>query len=127
MSQLMFLGLIALGGAFGACSRYLISEFCVSLFGRGFPYGTLVVNVIGSMIMGLLMSALNQGMIEAVPARPLIGLGFLGALTTFSTFSMDNVILMQQGEFLKAGVNILLNVIVSVAACFIGYQLMMKS
>ncbi|GAL05597.1 fluoride efflux transporter CrcB [Photobacterium aphoticum] len=127
MNQFIFLGLIALGGAFGACSRYLISELCVSLFGRGFPYGTLVVNVVGSMIMGLMMSALNQGMIGAVPARPLIGLGFLGALTTFSTFSMDNVILMQQGDFIKAGLNILLNVTLSITACFIGYQLMMKS
>ncbi|MGF1727472.1 fluoride efflux transporter CrcB [Photobacterium nomapromontoriensis] len=126
MSQLVFLGLIALGGAFGACSRYFISELCVYLFGKGFPYGTLAVNVIGSMIIGLLMSALDQGMIEAVPARPLIGLGFLGALTTFSTFSMDNVILMQQGEFIKAGLNILLNITLSITACFIGYQLMMK-
>ncbi len=97
------------------------------LFGRGFPYGTLTVNVLGSLIMGLLMSALNQGMIEAAPWRPIIGLGFLGALTTFSTFSMDNVVLMQQGEFLKAGLNILLNVIVSIAACYVGYQIMMKS
>ncbi|MGF1685159.1 fluoride efflux transporter CrcB [Photobacterium japonica] len=127
MNQFIFLGLIALGGAFGACSRYLISEFCVSLFGRGFPYGTLVVNVVGSLIMGLMMSALNQGMIGAVPSRPLIGLGFLGALTTFSTFSMDNVILMQQGDFIKAGLNILLNVTLSITACFIGYQLMLKS
>ena len=127
MNQLTFMGLIALGGALGACSRYLISEFFVSLLGRGFPYGTLVVNVVGSMIMGLMMSALNQGMIGAVPARPLLGLGFLGALTTFSTFSMDNVILMQQGDFIKAGLNILLNVILSITACFIGYQLMIKS
>ncbi|KLV05806.1 MULTISPECIES: fluoride efflux transporter CrcB [Photobacterium] len=127
MSQLLFLGLIALGGAFGACSRYLISELCVALLGRGFPYGTLAVNVIGSLIMGVLMSAINQGWLEAIPARPLIGLGFLGALTTFSTFSMDNVVLLQQGEFLKVGINILLNVAVSLAACFIGYQLILKS
>ncbi|PSV19028.1 fluoride efflux transporter CrcB [Photobacterium leiognathi subsp. mandapamensis] len=127
MSQYLLLGFIALGGAFGACSRYLISELCVMLFGRGFPYGTLTVNVLGSLIMGLLMSALNQGMIEAAPWRPIIGLGFLGALTTFSTFSMDNVVLMQQGDFFKAGLNILLNVIVSIAACYVGYQIMMKS
>ncbi|WP_305813137.1 fluoride efflux transporter CrcB [Photobacterium leiognathi] len=127
MSQYLLLGFIALGGAFGACSRYLISELCVMLFGRGFPYGTLTVNVLGSLIMGLLMSALNQGMIEVAPWRPIIGLGFLGALTTFSTFSMDNVVLMQQGEFFKAGLNILLNVIVSIAACYVGYQIMMKS
>ena len=127
MSQYILLGFIAIGGAFGACSRYLISEFCVILFGRGFPYGTLTVNIIGSLIMGLLMSGLNQGMIEAAPWRPMIGLGFLGALTTFSTFSMDNIVMMQQGEFIKAGLNIVLNVTVSLFACYIGYQLMMKS
>ncbi|KJG13352.1 MULTISPECIES: fluoride efflux transporter CrcB [Photobacterium] len=127
MSQYILLGFIAIGGAFGACSRYLISELCVILFGRGFPYGTLTVNIIGSLIMGLLMSGLNQGMIEAAPWRPMIGLGFLGALTTFSTFSMDNIVMMQQGEFIKAGLNIVLNVTVSLFACYIGYQLMMKS
>ncbi|CEO40669.1 fluoride efflux transporter CrcB [Photobacterium kishitanii] len=127
MSQYLLLGFIAIGGAFGACSRYLISELCVILFGRGFPYGTLTVNIIGSLIMGLLMSGLNQGMIEAAPWRPMIGLGFLGALTTFSTFSMDNIVMMQQGEFIKAGLNIVLNVTVSLFACYIGYQLMMKS
>lgn len=127
MSQYLLLGFIAIGGAFGACSRYLISELCVILFGRGFPYGTLTVNIIGSLIMGLLMSGLNQGMIEVAPWRPMIGLGFLGALTTFSTFSMDNIVMMQQGEFIKAGLNIVLNVTVSLFACYIGYQLMMKS
>ena len=127
MSQYILLGFIAIGGAFGACSRYLISDLCVILFGRGFPYGTLTVNIIGSLIMGLLMSGLNQGMIEAAPWRPMIGLGFLGALTTFSTFSMDNIVMMQQGEFIKAGLNIVLNVTVSLFACYIGYQLMMKS
>ncbi|BAX54576.1 fluoride efflux transporter CrcB [Photobacterium damselae subsp. piscicida] len=127
MSQFVLLGFIALGGAFGACSRYLVSELCMVLFGRGFPYGTLTVNIVGSLIMGLLMSALNQGMIEAAPWRPIIGLGFLGALTTFSTFSMDNVVMIQQGEFVKAGLNIILNVVLSITACYVGYQLMMKS
>ncbi|RDX39290.1 M24 family metallopeptidase [Vibrio campbellii] len=56
MGQLSILGFIALGGAFGACSRYLISELCVMLLGRGFPYGTLTVNVVGSFIMGLLIA-----------------------------------------------------------------------
>ncbi|QUJ67448.1 fluoride efflux transporter CrcB [Photobacterium sp. GJ3] len=126
MNQLMTLSFIAAGGALGACSRYLIAELCVVLFGRGFPYGTLAVNVIGSLIMGALMSALNQGWIAATPWRPLIGLGFLGALTTFSTFSMDNLILLQQGALVKAGLNILLNVVLSLAACFLGYQLLQR-
>ncbi|EGR2845280.1 fluoride efflux transporter CrcB [Vibrio parahaemolyticus] len=127
MGQFSILGFIALGGAIGACSRYLVSEFCVLLFGRGFPYGTLVVNVVGSFIMGLLIAAFESEILATEPWRQVIGLGFLGALTTFSTFSMDNVLLMQQGAFFKMGLNILLNVVLSISAAWIGFQLLMRS
>ncbi|MBE4516960.1 fluoride efflux transporter CrcB [Vibrio parahaemolyticus] len=127
MGQFSILGFIALGGAIGACSRYLVSEFCVLLFGRGFPYGTLTVNVVGSFIMGLLIAAFESEILATEPWRQVIGLGFLGALTTFSTFSMDNVLFMQQGAFFKMGLNILLNVVLSISAAWIGFQLLMRS
>ncbi|HCH5257224.1 TPA: fluoride efflux transporter CrcB [Vibrio parahaemolyticus] len=127
MGQFSILGFIALGGAIGACSRYLVSEFCVLLFGRGFPYGTLTVNFVGSFIMGLLIAAFENEILATEPWRQVIGLGFLGALTTFSTFSMDNVLLMQQGAFFKMGLNILLNVVLSISAAWIGFQLLMRS
>ncbi|EHU4841242.1 fluoride efflux transporter CrcB [Vibrio parahaemolyticus] len=127
MGQFSILGFIALGGAIGACSRYLVSEFCVLLFGRGFPYGTLTVNVVGSFIMGVLIAAFESEILATEPWRQVIGLGFLGALTTFSTFSMDNVLLMQQGAFFKMGLNILLNVVLSISAAWIGFQLLMRS
>ncbi|MBM4864610.1 fluoride efflux transporter CrcB [Vibrio parahaemolyticus] len=127
MGQFSILGFIALGGAIGACSRYLVSEFCVLLFGRGFPYGTLTVNVVGSFIMGLLIAAFESEILATEPWRQVIGLGFLGALTTFSTFSMDNVLLMQQGAFFKMGLNILFNVVLSISAAWIGFQLLMRS
>ncbi|MEZ8946247.1 fluoride efflux transporter CrcB [Vibrio sp. 10N.247.311.12] len=127
MGQLSILGFIAIGSAFGACSRYLISELCVVMLGRGFPYGTLTVNVIGSLIMGLLIAAFENEMVATEPWRQIIGLGFLGALTTFSTFSMDNVLLMQQGAFFKMGLNVLLNVVLSISAAWIGFQLLIKS
>ncbi|EJO2026650.1 fluoride efflux transporter CrcB [Vibrio parahaemolyticus] len=127
MGQFSILGFIALGGAIGACSRYLVSEFCVLLFGRGFPYGTLAVNVVGSFIMGLLIAAFESEILATEPWRQVIGLGFLGALTTFSTFSMDNVLLMQQGAFFKMGLNVLLNVVLSISAAWIGFQLLMRS
>ncbi|HCH0923775.1 TPA: fluoride efflux transporter CrcB [Vibrio parahaemolyticus] len=127
MGQFSILGFIALGGAIGACSRYLVSEFCVLLFGRGFPYGTLTVNVVGSFIMGLLIAAFESEILATEPWRQVIGLGFLGALTTFSTFSMDNVLLMQQGAFFKMGLNTLLNVVLSISAAWIGFQLLMRS
>lgn len=124
MGQLAILGFIALGGAFGACSRYLVSELCVLLLGRSFPYGTLSVNVVGSFVMGLLIAAFESELLATEPWRQVIGLGFLGALTTFSTFSMDNVLLMQQGAFLKMGLNILLNVTLSIGAAWLGFQLL---
>lgn len=127
MGQFYILGFIAVGGAFGACSRYLISELCVILLGRAFPYGTLSVNVIGSFIMGLLIAAFENGTLATEPWRQIIGLGFLGALTTFSTFSMDNVFLMQQGAFFKMGLNVFLNVVLSISAAWVGYQLLLRS
>lgn len=127
MNQFMVLGFIAIGGAFGACSRYLVSELCISLFGRGFPYGTLAVNVAGSFMMGLLIAAFETELLSQVPWRQVIGLGFLGALTTFSTFSMDNVLLLQQGAFFKMGLNVLLNVLLSISSAWLGFQLLVRS
>ncbi|WP_039850471.1 fluoride efflux transporter CrcB [Grimontia indica] len=126
MNQAALLFYIAIGGAFGACSRYLISELCAVMLGRGFPYGTLMVNVVGSFIMGLLVAALEQEVFSPGPWRHLIGLGFLGALTTFSTFSMDNVLLLQQGEWFKMGLNVVLNVVVCIFAAWAGFQLLMR-
>jgi CrcB protein len=127
MGQFSILGFIAFGGACGACSRYLISELCIFLFGRGFPYGTLTVNILGSFIMGLIVAAIQAEYLSADPWRQVIGLGFLGALTTFSTFSMDNVLLMQQGAFFKVGLNILLNVTLSISAAWVGFHLITRS
>lgn len=126
MGQFSILGLIAIGGAIGACSRYLVSEMCVTLFGRSFPYGTLTVNVVGSFIMGLLIAAVENEWLAPYPWRQIIGLGFLGALTTFSTFSMDNVLLMQQGAFFKMGLNVLLNVLLSISAAWVAYQWLIR-
>ncbi|MBY7915637.1 fluoride efflux transporter CrcB [Vibrio fluvialis] len=126
MGQLAILGLIAIGGAIGACSRYLVSEWCVTLFGRSFPYGTLTVNIVGSFIMGLLIAAFENEWLAPYPWRQIVGLGFLGALTTFSTFSMDNVLLMQQGAFFKMGLNVLLNVLFSISAAWVAYQWLIR-
>ncbi|MGF1742524.1 fluoride efflux transporter CrcB [Vibrio profundum] len=127
MNQFYVLASIGLGGAFGACSRYLVAELCAMLFGRGFPYGTLTVNVVGSFIMGLLVAAFETELLATEPWRQIIGLGFLGALTTFSTFSMDNVTMIQQGAFMKMGLNVMLNVVLSISATWVGFQLLTRS
>lgn len=113
---------VAMGGALGASLRYIVSELALQAFGKGFPYGTLIVNVSGSFIMGVLFTALQSGLLGSEPWRPWIGIGFLGALTTFSTFSMDSLLLLQQGMWLKAALNIVINVILCILMAFIGTQ-----
>ena len=88
--------------------------------GKGFPYATLVVNIVGSLIMGWLYGLIQQGQIEVEFYRTLIGVGLLGAFTTFSTFSLDTLLLFQQGDILKAVLNILMNVVLCLAAAAFG-------
>ena len=118
---------VATGGAFGATLRYLMGIGIVSLFGKGFPFATLSVNILGSFIMGLVYQAVQQGTLSQSPWWPLIGVGFLGALTTFSSFSLDTLLLMQQGDLLKAMLNVLLNVVICILAVYIGTLVILKS
>lgn len=114
---------IAAGGAVGSVMRYGISNGVYALFGRGFPYGTLVVNVVGSMLMGLLFVVLVDRL-DVTPAwRLAILVGFLGAFTTFSTFSIETLNLMQAGEVIKAGTNVLVSVLLCVAATWLGFRI----
>ncbi len=112
--------LIALGGAFGASFRFYLSQLILNWLGKGFPFATLAVNISGSLIMGALYGLIEQGVIEVSVYRTLIGIGFLGAFTTFSTFSLDTLLLIQQGDVLKATVNILLNVSLCIFAAALG-------
>ncbi|QSX31683.1 fluoride efflux transporter CrcB [Shewanella cyperi] len=119
MTNLMFVGL---GGAIGAISRYLISILMLQLFGPGFPFGTLAVNVIGSFFMGLVYG-LGQVSHISPEFKSLVGVGLLGALTTFSTFSNETLLLMQQGHWLKAGLNVALNLCICLFMVYIGQQI----
>lgn len=76
--------------------------------------------------MGFLLAALEHDIVPPGPWRHLIGFGFLGALTTFSSFSMDNVLLLQEGEWLKMGLNIILNVTICIFAAWGGFQLLIS-
>lgn len=114
---------IALGGATGACLRYFLSQLILQWFGKGFPFGTLVVNIVGSFFLGLLYSLLEHGQLEAALWRTTIGIGFLGAFTTFSTFSVDTLMLFQQGLWFKAALNVTLNILCCLFAAWLGTQL----
>ncbi|MBE0364156.1 CrcB protein [Pseudoalteromonas ulvae UL12] len=117
---------IATGGASGACLRYFINDIAIKLLGKGFPFGTLTVNILGSLLMGMLFGLIEKGVITVSPAKSLIGIGFLGALTTFSTFSLDTLLLMQQGQWLKMALNVTLNVVCCVFVAWLGIQLVLQ-
>jgi CrcB protein len=114
---------IALGGASGACLRYFLSQLMLQWFGKGFPFGTLLVNVVGSFLLGFLYSLIEHGQLEAALWRTTVGVGFLGALTTFSTFSVDTLMLFQQGLWLKAALNVTLNILCCLFAAWLGTQI----
>jgi len=114
--------MIALGGALGAISRYGLSQLAINLFGKGFPFGTLIANFVGSLLMGLLFSLIEtESLMPQVKIA--LGIGFLGAFTTFSTFSLDTVLMIQAGDIQKALLNILFNLGLCLMAVFIGLWL----
>lgn len=121
-SPLLLSLLVATGGAVGAVSRYWLTLASAHLFGTAFPYGTLIVNLLGSLAIGALYAVLQSGLVATAPVRALVGVGFLGALTTFSTFSMDTLALLQHGHFLHAALNILLNVLLCLSLVWLGYS-----
>jgi len=117
LSQILY---IAIGGAIGAVLRYLASTAVYALLGRGFPYGTLVVNVLGSLAMGVLAILLIERVSTGPELRALLLIGLLGSFTTFSTFSIETLNLIEQGGLIKAGLNILLSVMLCLAAAWVG-------
>jgi len=88
--------------------------------GRGFPYGTLVVNLVGSAFMGLLYVLLLERMTGSPELRAALLIGLLGSFTTFSTFSIETLNLIEQADYLKAGLNILLSVVACIGAAWFG-------
>jgi CrcB protein len=116
--------LIALGGAFGAVLRFTISSAAAAVLGRDFPYGTLLVNVVGSCLIGVLYVVLTERVIAGAGWRAFLVVGLLGALTTFSTFSLETLQLLENGALTQAALNVAANVVMCLAACWFGLILM---
>ena len=114
---------IAAGGAAGAILLHGVNIGAVKLFGHGFPFGTFIVNVTGSALMGVVIILLAQMNAPHETFRLFIVTGFLGAFTTFSTYSLDAVTLIQRGDILYAGLYIGGSVIVSITALFAAMAL----
>ncbi len=113
---------IALGGAIGAVSRYWLSGAVERLNGSSFPLGTFSVNLLGSFLIGVLFVLFMEKSQLAEHYRALLVVGLLGSLTTFSTFSLDALLLLQQGHYNTAIFYILSSVVVCVLACLAGMQ-----
>ena len=114
------MGAIAAGGALGAVMRFWVSNRVYAWLGRDFPYGTLSVNVIGSFLIGIIFVFLTERLTVGSEVRAFIMIGFLGAFTTFSTFSLESLFLLQEGQLTKAVMNVMINVILCISATWIG-------
>jgi len=120
--------LVMAGGGVGAGLRYGVGLAASHAFGLGFPWGTVVCNVLGSLAMGLLVGAMAHGLLgdgrQANDARLLIGVGLLGGFTTFSTFSLDTISLWQRGDGAQATAYVMGSVAVGLAGFVAGMRIM---
>ncbi|MEK6253557.1 MAG: fluoride efflux transporter CrcB [Gemmatimonadales bacterium] len=118
----MTLAYVALGGALGALARYGISGWVYDRMGENFPWGTLVVNLVGCLALGLVIRWLQVSAV-APELRPFLTIGVLGAFTTFSTFSYETVALLQEGQWLRAGLYMGGSVVLGLIAMVAGMAL----
>jgi fluoride exporter len=115
----MLLFLIAAGGGAGAVARYLVGVWVQGWAGAAFPWGTLGVNLLGCLLLGGAMRVM-EGAAASPEVRGLVTVGFLGAFTTFSTFSLEAVVLLQRGEWLRAAAYVGASVVFGLAGLALG-------
>jgi CrcB protein len=115
--------MVGLGGFVGAVGRYALSGMVHRMTGATFPVGTLAVNVAGCFLLGALMQLVTTDGAFTPNVRLFLTIGLLGAFTTFSTFGYETLALFDAGDFLHAGLNILYNVVLGLAAVWLGRSL----
>lgn len=119
-------GAVLIGGALGALCRLGGNIAIMDIFRGPFPLGILVINVAGGFLLGLLQGAITRSGSPHTLLYNLLGTGFLGGFTTFSTFSIDTFHLYRSGSVLLAALNIILNICLAIAAAGIGYGVFVK-
>lgn len=112
--------LICLGGAIGTGLRYLTSGLAARWLGADFPYGTLIVNVVGSFLIGLIQQIGIASLLIPDATRLFLTVGIMGGLTTYSSFSYETVRLAQMGAWSEAWVNVLVTTALCLGVCFLG-------
>jgi CrcB protein len=120
MSKLI---LLVIGGTTGTIARYLLGGYIYVILGTNFPYGTLVVNLLGCFIVGFLAALVENKFMLAPNLRLLLMIGFCGAFTTFSTFILETSNLIKGGETLKAFMNVIISVIIGFVVFRLGVLL----
>jgi fluoride exporter len=119
----MTLILVGIGGLLGAVSRYLVDGWVARLTAASFPWGTLVINVSGSLVLGFLFAlSVERGVLPS-EIRPAVLIGFIGAYTTFSTWMLESWRLVEDGSYLAAFANVAGSVVLGVAAVVLGLVL----
>ena len=117
---------VSSGAAVGGVLRYWMSDFVHKFLPATFPFGTLIVNVLGCFILGVIMYGLNERGVISQELKLFLTVGFCGGFTTFSTFSLETVNLMKNSEYTFALVNIVGSVVICIAATFLAYLLFSK-
>jgi len=112
--------LICLGGALGTGLRYLASGLAARWLGADFPYGTLIVNVVGSFLIGLIQEIGTASLLIQDTTRLFLTVGIMGGLTTYSSFSYETIRLAQMGAWGQAWVNVLVTTALCLSVCFLG-------
>jgi CrcB protein len=115
--------IIGIGGFIGAVLRYSISGWVYKILGSSMPYGTLAVNLIGSFILGFFLFFSEDRQVISPLWRNFVAVGILGSLTTFSTFSYETFVLLQENLYGQVTLNILLNVVLTILAVWAGMVL----
>ena len=113
---------IAIGGAIGAVFRYVLGNQISVIFGTNFPFSILIINVVGSFLMGMAIESFNLFSISNEPLQKFFTVGILGAFTTFSTFSLDAVDLILKNRFSDAFIYIFASIILAIGFLFLGIQ-----
>ncbi len=118
--QLKYL-IVFLGSGVGGGFRYFVSSAAFKIFPAVFPFGTLIVNLLGSFMLGIFIYGFGDRELISPNLRLFLGVGFCGGFTTFSTFSLETLNLLKDSQFLFAGINILANVFLSLLGIYIAY------